>query len=100
MPWIGDAGKQDVDLAHGEHALQTTSYDVLDGQCLIWRHCFMPRGCLSLILANKIIPTYTNLCLVHRKGVARDQWQLHQYRLALARRQSLLPRSPVDVVEI
>ena len=40
------------------------------------------------------------LRLVHCKSVARDQWQLDQYRLPQARRQSLLPRRYVDVVEI
>ena len=35
-----------------------------------------------------------------RQGVGRDQWQLDQHRLALARGQSLLPRSHVNVVEI
>ena len=40
------------------------------------------------------------LIMQDRQSVARDQWQLHQYRLALARGQSLLPRSNVDVVEI
>ena len=31
-----------------------------------------------------------------RQSVARDQWQLHKYRLALARGQRLLPGSNVD----
>ena len=30
MPWIGDAGKQDIDLPHGENALETATDDVLD----------------------------------------------------------------------
>ena len=70
---IGDTAEQHVDLTHREHAFQATSDDVLDGE---------------------------GLRLVHCKSVARDQWQLDQYRLPQARRQSLMPRRHVDVVEI
>ena len=41
-----------------------------------------------------------DLCLVNRQRVARDQWQLDQHWLALARGQRFLPRSDVHVVEI
>ena len=57
--WIRDAGEQHIDLAHCEHALQTAADGVLDGQ---------------------------RLCFMHRGGVAGDQWQLDEYRLALALR--------------
>ena len=73
MLGIRDAAEEHVNLTHREHALQATSDDVLDGE---------------------------GLRLVHCKSVARYQRQLHQYRLPLARRQSLLPRSHVHVVEI
>ena len=70
---VGNAGKQHVDLPHREHTFETTTDDVLDGE---------------------------RLCFVHGQSVTRDQWQLDQHRLTLARRQSLLPRSHVDVVQI
>ena len=34
MPWISDAGKQDIDLPHGENALETATDDVLDRERL------------------------------------------------------------------
>ena len=34
MPGIGDAGKQDIDLPHGENALETATDDVLDRERL------------------------------------------------------------------
>ena len=34
MPWIGDAGKQDIDLPHGENALEKATDDVLDRERL------------------------------------------------------------------
>ena len=34
MPRIGDAGKQDIDLPHRKHALETTTDDVLDRERL------------------------------------------------------------------
>ena len=73
VPRIRDAGEQHIDLPHCEHALQTTTDKVLD-----WK----------------------SLCFMHREGVAWDQRQLHEYRLALAFRQRFLSRLHVHVVEI
>ena len=73
MAWVSHSREQDVDLPHREDTLEAAPHNMLDGQCL---------------------------CFVHRKGVARDQRQLNQYRLALASSQSLLSGSDVHVVEI
>ena len=70
---IGDTAEQHVDLTHRENAFQATSDDVLNGE---------------------------RLRFMHGQSVTRYQRQLHQYGLTLARRQSLLPRGNVDVVEI
>ena len=70
---IGNAGKQHVNLAHRKNTFETTTDDVLNGE---------------------------RLRFMHGQSVTRYQRQLHQYGLTLARRQSLLPRGNVDVVEI
>ena len=73
MARIGNAGKQHVNLAHSKNTFETTTDDVLNGE---------------------------RLRFMHGQSVTRYQRQLHQYGLTLARRQSLLPRGNVDVVEI